>query len=151
LWHWWAGWLIVPTDSDPNFRFFYRWRRFKRWLAASYPRARSFVSVIAGPRVSPYEFDERQRACDSCLYLRVRLPATRSEADAGGIRRYCATCGCPDWRYSELSRKNRYARHRCPKNLHAAHGEWQLEYIRAREAQNDHNGDRDDDNLASAD
>lgn len=127
LHNWAASWAITPRDDAPG--WFPRWTRFKRWARTVYPRVRKFIKVIWGGRTTDTEAAERDRICDTCPVLRIRLPA-RPE---GRIRRFCGSCGCPDWPLSELSYKNTLARHRCPHGKHPGPPDWATELIEQAE------------------
>jgi len=126
---WVGGWIVLPRDFDPNNRSWPRWRRIKIKLARAYPNLRSFLAAIFGPRVSREQWLKRMDACADCPALRIRLPARPD----GQAKYYCASCGCPDWPLSELSRKNYYARHQCPLGRHPAETDWVSEWIAERE------------------
>ncbi len=70
--------------------------------------ARLFLFWFFSPRVSDFDFEIRQGICNNCDKL------TREEDGT----RWCGACGCPKWKYSELTIKNEYAGHNCPLGKH---------------------------------
>ena len=70
-------------------------------------RVRLFFLWLMSPRVDDATFRAREGVCDGCEKLQRSNGA-----------RYCGACGCPKWRFSELSRKNRRLGHNCPLGKH---------------------------------
>lgn len=95
----------------------YRWRRFRMWGMSLYPRTRSFVLTMVGGLVSATIRHERGMVCEGCDRLQVQVPR-RAKSNAKWPR-YCGSCGCPRWRLSRLSFKNRFRAAYCPLRKHA--------------------------------
>jgi hypothetical protein len=74
-------------------------------------RVRSFLGALAGPRVDSDEYRLRMLACQACRDVDVR------HKRYGDIL-YCGACGCPRWRYSRLTKRNRMRLAICPKGRH---------------------------------
>jgi hypothetical protein len=94
----------------------YRWRRFRIWAISLYPRARGFVYAISGGQVSDTVRRDRAAVCEACETLQIQVPRTPRPYERWA--RYCGSCGCPKWRLSRLSFKNRLRRAYCPQRLH---------------------------------
>lgn len=129
LQHWAAGWIIIAWDTDPENKRWHRWLRARMWAVRLYPRARSFVLALLGPRVEPVAKVARDNACDRCPFVRIVVPASPK----GRVRRFCQSCGCPDWPFAELGYKNWLAKWLCPENRHEHVPDWVPTWILQRE------------------
>ena len=61
-----------------------------------------FLIAFLGEGVSLDESRKRLNVCMGCEHLKKE----------NGL--YCGACGCPQWRYSELTRKTRMLEATCP-------------------------------------
>lgn len=77
-------------------------------LLAGLWNVRLFAFWFFSKRVSDIEYRDRMSDCGGCDSMTI---------DADG-KKWCGSCGCPHWRYSELTVKNRYAGHNCPRGIH---------------------------------
>ncbi len=83
-----AGWVMVGLA--------YTWK------------ARLVIHWRLSPRMSPAKYATREAVCNAC--------ETQEVADDG--KRYCGSCSCKRWKWSELSMKNSREGHSCPLGKH---------------------------------
>lgn len=68
---------------------------------------RLFLFWCLSRKVNESEYAFRNATCDACP----------SQVIEDG-KKWCGSCGCPRWHYSELAVKNMYAGHNCPLGKH---------------------------------
>jgi len=109
-WAMWGAYLARNVTVVGLIRAFSRLvRRPVVWVFMLYPKLYGFVVAVTGGRVDDAEYEQRMGECRACPGL-VR----------DGSRLYCGPCECPHWFMAELHRKNRWKRHYCPEERHAA-------------------------------
>jgi len=106
------AWLARQVNAGHP-KILARTKRFATWALYLIPRMSGFVSAVAGPRLDWLATQERNKSCDTCPRLQIRL----THRDPWQ-RLYCGACGCPKWPLSELHWKNRLRRWRCPIGRH---------------------------------
>lgn len=84
-----VGQYVEPIQEIPK----------KSWIS----KVASLWDAVTGPSCSDSVFDARIRTCRGCEFMR-----------RDGDKEYCGSCGCPNWRLSELSTKLRFANLSCP-------------------------------------
>lgn len=78
-----------------------------RWEIDQLWRSYQVTKWRVSRRVSVEALAKRLKACEACEGL-IKV----------GFRRFCAPCGCPQWRWSNLLVKNQRQAHNCPWGLH---------------------------------
>ena len=94
-----------------------------------YPKVYGFITAVSGGWVQEAEYAQRNEECGACpgrITIRASWVARLLEWAGNGPaerRMYCGPCGCPKWYMARLIGwlgKNRWRKHYCPIERHAA-------------------------------
>jgi hypothetical protein len=105
--------FLVSVQKIGLFRSISYW--VAMWMIWAIETARRALPVIRwrlSPRVDLETLAARNTACETC-------EAAETVQVDGDTKRYCRACGCPKWKWSELTVKNQRQAHNCPLGRHA--------------------------------
>lgn len=126
-------WMVLvarKTTVASTIRAFSRLaRRPVVWTLMLYPKVYGFVVAVTGGRVEHGEYEQRNGECAICDGRITKAPGWFARRWASykdrtaKPRHYCGPCICPLWFFARLAGwlgKNRWRKHYCPRENHAA-------------------------------
>lgn len=105
---WFAQWVNVGQPY-----LLTRTKRVLTWAVYNAYQVYVMARTLLGGRVDEHQFVARMIVCRGCQSLQKRLVRK-----SPFVKLYCGSCGCPQWRLSELHRKNRFLKWECPGDKH---------------------------------